>query len=386
MSRLLSIFCIVFLATLVVVPAGYADGDVGLINSMDGSSDVAEETGKSFRDRLVLTPVPMVNPTLGAGIIGVGMYMHPEDDFGNDPKGQEGGVDNATRQSITGLAAMASSNKSWMAGAFHKGFYDNDNFRGTAYFAYGEFNLKYYGIGDDSILRDRPIKYTANITAFQPTFTMKVADNWFIGPRYKMFNWNVGFKFSDLNQWLPDIKRSFTTAGLGLAGEWDTTDHSVYATKGAKFEFSAMDYRGVWGGDFNYGKVESNYNQYWTMSDRLVIAGRADLNLSTGNTPFFDMPYLHLRGFPYAQYIDKQSSSIQAEARYQLSKKWATNVFGGLGWIGEKVTDLYRRPVIPTGGAGIRYLIAEDERMYLGMEAAFGPDSKALYFRVGEYF
>ncbi|QJB54990.1 hypothetical protein [Pseudodesulfovibrio sp. zrk46] len=382
MTRLLSTFLTFMLLTLVIPTVSFAEGDAMWFETMEDTSAVAEKTGKSFTDRIVLAPVPMINPTLGGGIIGVGMYMHPEDDFGNDSQGEN----NATRHSISGVAGMLSTNRSWAVGGFHKGFYANDKFRGTALLGYGEFNLKFYGIGDDSILRDRPIKYTANITAFQPTFLAKISDNWFIGPRYKLFNWHLGFNLSELHNKLPDLKQSFTTGGFGLAGEWDTTDHSVYATKGGKFEFSLMDYRDVWGGDLTYAKSEMNYNHYWSPTDRLVLAGRADLNLSTGSTPFFDMPFLHLRGFPYAQYIDKQSASIQAEARYEISKKWAANLFGGLGWIGESPKELYKRPVIPTGGAGIRYLISEEQRMYMGMEAAFGPDSKALYFRIGEYF
>jgi len=360
----------------------HADGDVGFLETIDETSQVTEKTGKTTYDRFVLAPVPMINPTLGAGLVGVGMYMHPEDDFGND----EVREDNATLQSISGLAGMLSTSESWAVGAFHKGFYDNDSYRGTAFLAYGEFNLKFYGIGDDSLLRDHPIKYSAYITAFQPQFLIKVAKNWYVGPKYSIFNWDMGINFSELHDKLPEFRHSFTTAGFGLAGEWDTTDHSVFATKGGKLEFSAMDYGDTWGGDFDYAKASVNYNHYYPLSEKTVLAGRADLNLSTGSTPFFDMPFLHMRGFPYARYIDKQSASIQGELRYQLSRKWATNLFGGLGWIGEKPSDLYKQPVIPTGGAGIRYLIDEDAKMYLGMDVAFGPDSQALYFRVGEWF
>jgi len=382
MHKLIAAFFILLTIVLAGTSVSFADGDAQWFDAMEGSAEVAEESGKTFSDHLVFAPVPMVNPTLGAGLIGVGMYMHPEEDFGNTEKSE----DNATRQSISGAAAMLSTNKSWMTGVFHKGFYANDRFRGTAYLAYGEFNLKYYGTGDDSFLRDRPLKYSANITAFQPTFMMKVSDNWFLGPKYTIFNWDLGVDLSKLHPVLPSINRSFTTAGAGLAAEWDTTDHSVYATKGGRFELDLIDYGDTWGGDFDYAKSTMNYAHYFGLSEKLVLASRADLNLSTGSTPFFDMPFLHLRGFPYAKYIDKQSASIQGELRYELSKKWATNVFGGLGWIGETPDELLKRPVIPTGGFGVRYLIAEEQKMYLGMDVAFGPGSQAVYFRVGEWF
>jgi hypothetical protein len=98
------------------------------------------------------------------------------------------------------------------------------------------------------------------------------------------------------------------------------------------------------------------------------------------------MPSLHLRGFPYAKYINKQASSIQGELRYKLTEKWAANLFAGLGWTSGEPRDLYKGPTIPTGGFGVRYLIAEEQKMYLGMDLAFGPGSTALYFRLGEWF
>ncbi len=372
----------IFTALLMTAMPCWANGDANWLDTLEETTDVVEDKHESLTDRIVIAPVPMVNPTLDAGLVGVGMYMHPEDDFWND----EERSDNATRQSISGLAAMATTNRSWAAGMFHKGFYANDKYRGSVYLGYGEFNLKFYGIGDDSFLRNHPINYFAKITAFQPKFFFQVLDNWYIGPKYSIFNWDLGLNLSDLHSKLPDINRSFTTAGLGLAGEWDTTDHSVYATKGGKFEFSVMDYDDIWGGDFEYGKLESNYNHYFGLTEKLVFAARGDLNLSTGSTPFFDMPFLHMRGFPYARYIDKQSASVQGELKYKISKKWGASLFGGVGWIGSTPDELFRKPMVPTVGTGIRYLIAEKESMYLGMDVAVGPGSKAVYFRVGEWF
>lgn len=370
---------LLILMTLPVV--GHAN-DEEWFDSLEESFDSTEKGGKSVTDRFVLAPMPMANPTLGVGLVGVGMYMHPEDDFWND----EPRTDNATRQSITGLAAMYTSNESWATGVFHKGFYDDDRYRSSAYLAYGELNLKFYGIGDDSFLRDHSIAYTAAVTAFQPQFFFRITDNWYIGPKYTIVNWQLGINLSDLHPVLPDLKHSITTAGAGLAGEWDTTDHSVFATTGGKFEFSAIDYGPNWGGKRDYAKASMNYNHYFPLAEKWLLAARYDLNLSSGNTPFFDMPSLHLRGFPYAKYIDKQASSIQGEVKYQLSKKWSTTVFGGLGWIGSTPDELYREPVIPTGGFGLRYLLSEKEKMNIGMDIAFGPESEAIYFRVGEWF
>ncbi|MDD3311378.1 BamA/TamA family outer membrane protein [Pseudodesulfovibrio sp.] len=380
--RIPSLLCVFLAVCVASISPCLADGDAGWFDAMHRSGKAAERKAQPISDRIVVAPVPMVNPTLGAGLIGVGMYMHPKDSFWND----EASEDNATRQSISGIAALASTNGSWGVGAFHKGFYDNDTFRGVAFLAYGDFQLKYFGSGDDAYLRDNPVGYAAKITAFQPELMARVEGDWFVGAKYSLFSWDFGADLSKLSPTLPYLNHTITTAGLGLVGERDTTDDSVYPTRGGLFQFEATDYGGAWGGDFEYAKASASYAHYFPLTDKLVLAGQGELNLSTGSTPFFDMPFLHLRGFPYAKYIDKQSSSIQGEARYKLSEKWAANIFAGLGWTSGEPGGLYKGPTIPTGGFGIRYLIAEEQKMYLGMDLAFGPGSTALYFRLGEWF
>jgi len=359
-----------------------ASSDDQLIDTIEDSTEFAEEKGQSFMDKMVFAPMPMANPTLGAGLVGAAIYMHPLDSFGNDKRDEE----DTTLQSMSGVAIMGTSNESWATGLYHKGFYNNDKYRGTAYLGYGELNLKYYGVGENGYLRNNPIKYTADILGFQSKLLARISDNWYLGPQYRYMRWTIGFNLSEYDDRLPDMESSFTTAGGGIAGEWDTTNHSVYATKGGKFEFRALDYGSLWGGDFNYFKYESNYNHFFSLTEKLVLATRTDLNLSSGTTPFFDMPYLHLRGFPYAQYIDKQSASIQGELRWKMTKKWMVNLFGGLGWIADKPEELINSKTVPTGGAGINYLLAEDQAMYIGMDVAFGPDSSGVYFQVGEWF
>lgn len=375
-------FLLAILALLVSLPC-YAQTDAQFQESVEDSTEYAEEQGTSIYERTVFAPVPMANPTLGAGLVGVAMYMHPDEHFGNDKPKEE---DDATLQSITGAALMGTSNRSWAAGLFHKGFYDNDNYRATAHLAYGEFNLKFYGIGDGTYLRDNPIKYKTNVTSFKPQFLFRVTDSWYIGPQYRIMAWHMFFNFSNIHEILPDLDHTFTTGGFGLAGEWDTTDHSLYPSKGGRFQFSALDYGDMWGGDFDYLKYESNYSQFYTLTEDFVFAGRADLNLSSGSTPFFDMPYLHLRGFPYARYIDKQSASLQGEFRYHVNTKVLLNLFGGFGWIAETVSDFKDSKAVPTGGFGIGYLIAEEQSMHLSMDVAFAPESEAVYFRVGQWF
>lgn len=146
-----------------------------------------------------------------------------------------------------------------------------------------------------------------------------------------------------------------------------------------------MDFGNSWG-DFEYVKGTSNYAHYFSLSKKRTLASQAELNLSSGSTPFFDMPSLNLRGFPYAQYIDRQSASIQGKFRYKLSKKWGASLFGGLGWVAGEPENLLTARTIPTGYVGVRYLLAEGEKMYIVMDVAFGPSTRAVYFRVGEWF
>ncbi|MCJ7830584.1 MAG: hypothetical protein MUP74_04265 [Desulfobacterales bacterium] len=162
---------------------------IGLLTSLGPAgecAEVADEThaiaqraqgpGQAMAEgrRFVTVPIPISDPSIGTGLAVAGIYLHPR---------REG--DTGAQTTMSGLVGMYTSTDSWLAGAFHEGFYSQDRYRVRGFGGYGEFNLKYYGIGEDSILRDNPIDYGAQAVMFMPRVLFRLPwDNWFLGPRY----------------------------------------------------------------------------------------------------------------------------------------------------------------------------------------------------------
>lgn len=374
---LLSASFLLLLLLCFALPSFAYEEEAELIPNMIEGAKVIEAQGASFTDHLVLVPIPVVNPTLGTGAIGSLVYMHPDD---------ENEATENVRQTMTGIGGMVSSSESWMTGVFHKGYYDKDRLRVEAILGYGEFKLKYYGTGTGSIFKNTPIKYDADVTVFRPEVLKRVAGDWLLGARYTLYSGLFSFDITDRFPNVPKVKGTLTTAGASIVGKWDTTNHNINPSKGGKFEGVITDFSDRWGGDFEYLKAEFNYSHYYPLSTKTTLAALGELNTSFGSTPFFDLPSLNMRGFPYGKYIDKHAAGIQGEIRHSLTKRFGVTLFGGLGWVGTKPTTLFKGPTIPAGGFGVRYMVAEDQKLNLSADIAFSANNAYLYFSAGEWY
>jgi len=207
---------------------------------VENAHDIAEVTPKGA---WVPVPIPIVNPTIGAGLQAVLLYLHPKKT--GDTKSP-----NAT----SGLVGMYTDTQSWFTGVFHDNYWSNDKYRFTGFLGYGEFNLKYYGIGDNPILGNNPIDYEFIGLALMPQFQVRIpkTEHWFGGASYLFVNSETLFKTSQLNPNLPDILGRIRTAGLGLLTTYDNRDDNYYPSKGQYFQAKWMNYGETWGGDYQY--------------------------------------------------------------------------------------------------------------------------------------
>lgn len=84
--------------------------------------------------------------------------------------------------------------------------------------------------------------------------------------------------------------------------------------------------------------------------------------------------------------MDNHSISGQAEVRWNLYKKWTALVFGGVGWIAEKIDECNDRKTRLAGGVGIRSMISQAQKLAVGIDVAYGEDEVVVYFQGGEWF
>ena len=142
------------------------------------------------------------------------------------------------------------------------------------------------------------------------------------------------------------------------------------------------------GGSDSFHKSKIEYRHYWTMSDRLVVAARARNEAVYGDdAPFFEQPYLELRGYARGEIRDDVTLWGEAEARYDLFWKIGAAVFAGVGWSGERYNELFDDSGRVAGGVGLRYALRPGDGLRVGIDLAWSADNKGLfYLRVGESF
>jgi hypothetical protein len=351
-------------------------------------SEIAEEFQELERDiaesqnlvkegpRFVPVPIPISNPTVGTGLAVAGLYLHPQRE--EDP---------TLPTSISGVHTMYTDTQSWTIGVFHEGFYSQDAYRVRGLLGYGELNLKFYGIGNDSILRDRPVEYEARTTIFSPRLLFRLpVKNWFVGARYLYLEIDNTFDPSNLLPGLPEIEITTKTAGLGLVGVYDSRNNNLWPTAGSWFEFTATDYGEYVGGDFDYRKYILKFSQYHQVVDKITFAYRLDGQFIGGDAPFYDLASLKLRGFPYGRYADKNALSVQGELRWNFKERWTALVFGGGGRIAEEINDLGSAPTNSAGGVGIRYMIAREKKLNIGVDITYGDGEYGFYVQIGDAF
>ena len=184
----------------------------------------ALETEKKDR-RFVPVPVPLSNPTLGTGLAGGLLYLWPQN------------KDNtATPTSISGIGGLYTSTESWAAALFHQGYYARDRFRVQGLAGYGDFKMKFYGIGNDSIFRDNPLDYKATGTFFAPQARFQlpsISKNLYLGAELFYLDVDVNFKLSEIWSRLPDIDLPETSVGVGPTLTYDTRDNVHWPSEGS---------------------------------------------------------------------------------------------------------------------------------------------------------
>ena len=80
------------------------------------------------------------------------------------------------------------------------------------------------------------------------------------------------------------------------------------------------------------------------------------------------------------------SSSGQAEARWQPTKRWGLVGFAGAGYVGSSFNGIREHEAIPSYGVGLRFMVLKAKRINLRLDYARSTDSDAIHFSVGEAF
>jgi hypothetical protein len=377
-------------------PPGGADAVSGAVPASPESTPVASarkpakqrkpsepaKSAKRPKPAIVAVPIPISNPAVGSGAVAVAAVLY-------QPPG-------AGDVWTTGIAGIYTSTKSYGFGFLQKSSFMQDRFRLTAGVAYGNFNLRFYGIGA-AAQNNKFIDINQTGAGGLVEALMRVAPHTYFGPRFQALTLRTTLRpVERFGITIPSFQLKSVNSQLGPAAVYDSRDsqygpsRGIYATAQWMFSEAAL------GSKFQYDKATVEASAYFPLARSTVLAARISACATSKGAPFYDICLYgsrnDLRGYSTGQYRDPRMAAAQVELRQHLFWKVGAVAFGGVGgiWPGPNSFgarfNIGKGAVLPAGGAGLRFMASSQYKVNLAVDYAVGKNSNALYVRLGEAF
>lgn len=334
---------------------------------------------KKMKPDLLVVPIPMSNPTLGAGITLASVLFY-------NPNG-------SSEPWVTGGGAFYTSNKSWGGGAVHSMSLAQDKVKVLLFGGYADINMKFYGIGAAAGDRNVSVKMDDKGMVLLGQAQYAIFRNMYLGVRYEYLDVNQSIKtenplFPDLD--LPGNLLDSRISGIGPSITYDSRDSQFAPRKGANLTVVGLFNTGALGSDFTYNKWQAAANGYFPVTSTGTLAVHGSLCAVSKNGPFYDMCMYgqagDLRGYEMGRYRDRAMWTTQIEWRQHLGGKFGGVFFAGMGGIADDLGEIGNGKFLPAVGMGLRYKASQATGTYLRLDFAMGRDSHAVYFGIGEVF
>jgi outer membrane protein assembly factor BamA len=317
--------------------------------------------------------MPITEPAVGYGAGGGLLFL-------SKPLGQA----NLGRPNITFVGGMGTANGSWGAMALDSRYWLDDHVQTLTGFIYASVNLDFHGIGEDSVLRDHPLRY--NLRPIGGAFIGKYRfgeSRFWAGLGYAFMSTVVSFDAPPATPHLPDFERSSQVGTLLPSLSYDTRDNVFTPLRGVYVEASGL-VAGKWlGGDDNFERLGLLVIEYLPLPHRFYFGLHAEANAAFGNAPFYMNPYVSLRGVPIMRYQGQEVAALEAELRWQFWKRLSILGFAGAGDAWNDFAKLDNSQSVLSGGGGFRYELARKYGIHMGADVAFSRDTTAFYVQVG---
>lgn len=368
-----------FLASLPSPPSLLATDGEDTVETMQEQTEAANRALGA--KRFFVMPIPIVNPTIGTGLGAMAMYLF------------EGG-ENAPPSSLT-FGGFYTDSESWAGAVGTQTYFTDDRYRMAGWIGYFDVNVDFFGIGNEAGDRGVAVPINQSGPFFAPSFLFRIADNLYLGPRYRLLTIDTVVDTTGLPPGHPgeNLPDSFKvrSSGLGLVLDYDKRDNRFYPHRGSLLGVNTNFASESLGSDQDYQQYEVGYNLYTELGEEQHLAWRATGCFIGGDAPFYDLclfggEFDSIRGYVGGQYRDDVSLTTQLEYRWRFYKKWGLVAFGGIGQVAPSLGDLTTDNILPSAGLGIRFRASEEERVNLSIDYAVGDDLDAWYFRIGEAF
>jgi hypothetical protein len=351
----------------------------GFEDPQDGALDASEW----LLDRHGFLPIPIIitEPAVGYGAgVALGFFKESLRDVAERSK--ESGY--RTPPDIYGIALAATENGTKIAGGGGMVSFDEGRWRYRGGVGLFDVNLDFYGSGSALDTGDRSIGY--NLKGFgssQQIMRRLGRDGNFVTARWVYADLEASFDPSKPHPSLPAKLREAHTSGLGLGYEYDSRDNIFTTSHGRNGSFEAVYYSPEIGSDNKFQTYRAFLFGYTPVAQTMVLGGRLDGRTARGDVPFYQLPYIDMRGIPAVRYQDQDVVVAELELRWNVTPRWALIGFAGTGRAWGKTTEFSDGEVARAVGGGFRYLIARRLGLSMGIDIARGPEDTAFYIQAG---
>ena len=319
--------------------------------------------------------LPITEPAVGYGAAGGLAFVDQPN--GEAPAG-------FGRPNITAVGGMATQNGSWGALAGDSRHWMDDRLQTLVGVAYASVNLDYYGIGEDSLLNNHPLRY--NLEPLGGLVQAKYrfgSSRWWAGLGYAAATTQVRFDPPSTSPGLPPFQRDSRVGGALPSLTYDSRDNLFTPTRGSYFEGTAGVFSQALGGAEEFQRVNLVAMHYLRLHPKWTLGLRGDTSVTFGEVPFYMRPAVSLRGAPAMRYQGEHVAQAESELRWQFWRRFSLVGFvgGGVAWNGFERFE--KTQTVVTGGTGVRYELARKYGLHMGMDVAFGPAGPAFYVQFG---
>jgi outer membrane protein assembly factor BamA len=172
-------------------------------------------------------------------------------------------------------------------------------------------------------------------------------------------------------------------------GAWDSRDN-LFAPHDGTFAQATVAYSAdALGADYQFARYTADARKYWRLG-RGVLAGQTYLEATSGPAPFDQLSLVGsgsvMRGYPRGRYRDRELASAQLEYRMPVAGRFGVAGFAGAGTVAPTMSKLASSTILPSLGAGVRYLLMPKQGTTVRVDYGIGKGSSGLYIAFNEAF
>lgn len=270
-------------------------------------------------------------------------------------------------------------------------FTRNENYLLKGDLRFRNFPDRFYGIGNNTEKKNEE-KYEYSLIQIKSLFLKKIKPGFFVGIDYQ-FEYEYNFSYTPgktLETGSISGYKGGRGSALGLVTVLDTRDNVINAYKGKLFEISSYFFSNIIGSTFSFTLINIQYQQYWQIKPKHIIALQNKVRLGFGDVPFLDMSTLGnddiLRGYPKNRFRDNHFAGTQLEYRFPLFWRLGMVTFAGAGDVFNTTKDLSLSSIKYSIGSGLRFIVNPAERLNIRLDYGYGREGGYFYFMMAEAF